>query len=1033
MLKRRNLVLEELLATESTYVDNLSIMKKYKEYLKQALLNEKLPKGYNPEKDLFGEIEGIYQVHYTFYQRIKQKFDSWVDTNGAIGVELAQFMHSFQLFSVDYVSRYDDRIRQYNEIENAIVRDKVKEFDAKQKSKLSLTDYLIMPIQRGPRYELLLKQILNSTPTSHVDYKEIEKAYSIIHNVMVKLNVNVANYQSANAAVNIFSQGDYGRLAEDPPLIADQKTLLVASRGLVSNTQAFKIIDLADPSKGKKKDRFVDLLLFKDILVAGNFVTPTCPPTDYYIPVHLLWISEKVNNELVEKIVKKKKLKKVNISVQSIRGPESEWLVAMEAYQVTKWKKDLLKLIPEINSIDQFPSGYRKGRYQYKKGCVYNGEWLDTYFHGTGKLSLTEKVFDGYWQSSLKVGYGTVKELDTKSEIYCGWKWENDPTDPQIIRIDFWKELEFSDSSWEELEASLNEISDKLMKEQGAESLSKNIQDLLKETEKAVRSPSSVLIEWVMDFIELDRLFGRILFSSPSLSFKFYMKLACKLTEQLISINSHKPPQEEPITITENSTPPKPTSTKDKDTLQQISAPPKATHSDPQDLLTSFELPLDEVLIKSCDCRMYQEKLSSVVGKFYLFKKHICFEHIYCQQVFVDVISIQNIADITWKNPNSLIFFVGEKKYKFMDMDSQIAIYKYLVDRLLIDSSSDSDSENEDTWEESIPYFDFIEKKPYPLKKSTSEIHMNMRENRGKRKTINNKDSFNAKGSKLRKDYAQLGVKEETKIKKRLSDNLTLKLDPKPILKSNDSKRFTELPNTLTKKDWDYLEKGSTIKTYNKGDLIIEEGKEHPKCIYIIHSGRCSAQKKIEGNNVTLEEMGDMILFGECGFLLDSAPTASVCALNDGVQISEIDGRYITSLFLLDPSMAGRFYSHLCVILARRINARSINKTDTEESKHSAASVLINGYKNLVMKNGPLKFKAVKLPTNQEKHPNYLKKVINKVSSPRNLANDPPSPRPNRRINENSSPLSTTSSLSFIDTPKSPRRSSMPAQKHNEN
>ncbi|GFU48949.1 rho guanine nucleotide exchange factor 17 [Nephila pilipes] len=56
------------------------------------------------------------------------------------------------------------------------------------KGKLSLDALLIMPVQRIPRYELLIKELLKHTPMDHPDYKLLLQAQEEVHDLAVKIN-----------------------------------------------------------------------------------------------------------------------------------------------------------------------------------------------------------------------------------------------------------------------------------------------------------------------------------------------------------------------------------------------------------------------------------------------------------------------------------------------------------------------------------------------------------------------------------------------------------------------------------------------------------------------------------------------------------------------------------------------------------------------------------------------------------------------------------------------------------------------------
>jgi len=55
-------------------------------------------------------------------------------------------------------------------------------------TRLNLLDFLITPIQRLPRYDLLIRELLKYTPDNHVDYHNLTKAKAEIQNMNQNLN-----------------------------------------------------------------------------------------------------------------------------------------------------------------------------------------------------------------------------------------------------------------------------------------------------------------------------------------------------------------------------------------------------------------------------------------------------------------------------------------------------------------------------------------------------------------------------------------------------------------------------------------------------------------------------------------------------------------------------------------------------------------------------------------------------------------------------------------------------------------------------
>jgi hypothetical protein len=52
----------------------------------------------------------------------------------------------------------------------------LKETREANPGELDLVDYLIQPVQRIPRYNLLLQQVIKYTPHDHPDRKDLQKA-----------------------------------------------------------------------------------------------------------------------------------------------------------------------------------------------------------------------------------------------------------------------------------------------------------------------------------------------------------------------------------------------------------------------------------------------------------------------------------------------------------------------------------------------------------------------------------------------------------------------------------------------------------------------------------------------------------------------------------------------------------------------------------------------------------------------------------------------------------------------------------------
>lgn len=66
-----------------------------------------------------------------------------------------------------------------------------------------ITDFLIMPIQRIPRYVLLLNDLCKHTKKSHLDFSDLRKALLKMKEVAGYVNEHKRDAENLNAVLNL--------------------------------------------------------------------------------------------------------------------------------------------------------------------------------------------------------------------------------------------------------------------------------------------------------------------------------------------------------------------------------------------------------------------------------------------------------------------------------------------------------------------------------------------------------------------------------------------------------------------------------------------------------------------------------------------------------------------------------------------------------------------------------------------------------------------------------------------------------------
>jgi len=137
---------------------------------------------------------------------------------------------------------------------------------------------------------------------------------------------------------------------------------------------------------------------------------------------------------------------------------------------------------------------------------------------------------------------------------------------------------------------------------------------------------------------------------------------------------------------------------------------------------------------------------------------------------------------------------------------------------------------------------------------------------------------------------------------------------------------------TMSTGDWDLVNAGANLVSFKDGEAIIQEGKEHHR-IYQLATGRCVIKKTTAEGEIVLGLTHPPALFGEMTFLENGKATASVIASGDDCSVYIVEGFYINTLFVDYPALAGRFYSFLATVLAKRLNDREEALTKQEAER----------------------------------------------------------------------------------------------------
>ncbi|KAJ6226626.1 faciogenital dysplasia protein [Anaeramoeba flamelloides] len=180
---RRKKIVEELYQTELTYCDGLRVMSElfYKPLKELNVISEK------ELKIIFSCLEIINKFNQVLKTKIFERVENWNEksTIGDLFLQMSDFLKIYTI----YLNNFNNSIHLYHELT------KKKTFSEamikiREENKLSLTlpSYLIMPVQRIPRYVLLLKDLVKNTQSYHLDYPNLVNALDKIKEIADYVN-----------------------------------------------------------------------------------------------------------------------------------------------------------------------------------------------------------------------------------------------------------------------------------------------------------------------------------------------------------------------------------------------------------------------------------------------------------------------------------------------------------------------------------------------------------------------------------------------------------------------------------------------------------------------------------------------------------------------------------------------------------------------------------------------------------------------------------------------------------------------------
>ncbi|XP_075410231.1 FYVE, RhoGEF and PH domain-containing protein 2 [Tenrec ecaudatus] len=216
-------IVQELLETEQAYVARLYLLDQvfFQELLQEARSSKAFPE--DVVRLIFSNISSIHQFHSQFFlPALQRRLDDWAASPriGDVIQKLAPFLKMYSEYiknfdrAAELLATWTDKSPQFQEVLSRIQ-------SSEASGSLTLQHHMLEPVQRIPRYELLLKEYVQKLPAGAPDRDDAQKALDMIFSAAQHSNAAIKEMERLQDLWDV-----YQRLGLEDDIVDPSNTLL---------------------------------------------------------------------------------------------------------------------------------------------------------------------------------------------------------------------------------------------------------------------------------------------------------------------------------------------------------------------------------------------------------------------------------------------------------------------------------------------------------------------------------------------------------------------------------------------------------------------------------------------------------------------------------------------------------------------------------------------------------------------------------------------------------------------------------------
>ncbi|CAN2387213.1 Rho guanyl-nucleotide exchange factor activity [Pristimantis euphronides] len=323
-------IANELLQTERAYVSRLELLQTFNKALENEAKKGSFPLDV-PNK-IFSNISSIHSFHSSFLlPELEGRMNEW-SVSPRIG-DILQKLAPFLKMYAEYVKNFDnametvktwmDRSTQFKHVVEEIQR-------GGKCGSLTLQHHMLEPVQRIPRYEMLLKDYLRKLPQDSLDRKDTENSLEIISTAASHSNTAIRKMESLKKLLMVYE------------MLGEEEDIVHPSNEFIKEGQILKLAARNTSAQERHLFLFNNMLLYcvlKFSLVGAKYSVRTKIGLDGMKVVetqnddypHTFQISGKERTlelQASSEQIKKEWIKAVNTAISEFQQRNETFLIA---------------------------------------------------------------------------------------------------------------------------------------------------------------------------------------------------------------------------------------------------------------------------------------------------------------------------------------------------------------------------------------------------------------------------------------------------------------------------------------------------------------------------------------------------------------------------------------------------------------------------------------------------------------------------------------------------------------------------------